>query len=478
MLGKCRVLLIILLLFIISFIIIIMKGNTYVIEGKIDNIKDINDINVSIEQDKEIIKIVNKEFKNNTYKLTLKGVNKGKAYLIINDYMEIFYVHNFNIITRNEFFGKCSGDIIIPISFIILILYILYIFIKKYKISIKDNIYKYKNIFYLGLILFLVFLLINNLIQLFNYNGLIYSIDSIVHSFHLSIILLPIIFISFIIVTISNIKLLIKEGLSIKNILGVLMGIFLCFLTILPDVMYRFIFNNLFISIHDTGSISYYIYTFIENTIYIVNTYLECILFGTIIIAIRTSFYKAKLDKDYIIILGCKIRSDGTLTPLLKGRVDKAIDFYKLQKDKTGKELIFIPSGGKGVDEVISEGDAIKNYLIEQGISKKNIIVENNSKNTYENIKYSYNLIKDKTCKIAISTTKYHVFRAGITATKQNIKIEVIGSNTKLYFFINAFIREFIATLFSEVKKHIRVLVILNIINLLILFIIYLSNNL
>ena len=39
----------------------------------------------------------------------------------------------------------------------------------------------------------------------------------------------------------------------------------------------------------------------------------------------------------------------------------------------TGKDIIFVPSGGKGDDEVISEAQAIKNYLMEQGIDEGNI---------------------------------------------------------------------------------------------------------
>ena len=258
--------------------------------------------------------------------------------------------------------------------------------------------------------------------------------------------------------------------------LGVLLGFSLCFLTILPELMYQFTYIGFLINIHNTNSISFYIYTYVETFIYIIATYLECILFGTIILAIKASIHKPKLDKDYIIILGCKIKNDGSLTPLLKGRVDKAIEFYKLQKEKNGKELIFIPSGGKGADEIISEGEAIRNYLIEKGIRKDLIIVEKKSRNTYENIKFSYKLI-NKDSKILFSTTKYHVFRAGIIATMQNIKIEGIGSTTKSYFWVNAFIREFIATMFSEKKKHILVLIIISIISLIMIILLSISHN-
>ena len=481
--NKLKVILLGFILFVISFIFIIIKGDIYILEVPINNsIKNIDDIDINIDQNKKIMKIVDKHLSKNILKIKIKGLNKGKSYLIIgdiNDYqLYVFYVHNFNIITFNQFLGMSNGDKIIPISIIILLLYIIYLLIRKCKKSIKDSIYQYKNIAIMGVIIFLLYMLITECVQILNYHGLIDSIENLLNSFHMSIILLPVVFISFIFVTTINIKLLIKEGITLKNILGVLMGMFLCIFTLLPEILYKFTYNSFLINIHNMNSISYYIYTFLENLIYIIISYFECILLGTIVIGIISFVHKVKYDKDYIIILGCKIRHDGTLTPLLKGRVDKALDFYYKQKVITGKKLIFIPSGGKGSDEVISEAQAISNYLQEQGISKKQIILEDKSTNTYENIKFSYNLINNKNSKIVFSTTKYHVFRAGIIANKENIMIEGIGSNTKLYFMLNAFIREFIATLYSERKKHFLVLLMITLFSVVIIILIGISNNL
>ena len=116
----------------------------------------------------------------------------------------------------------------------------------------------------------------------------------------------------------------------------------------------------------------------------------------------------------------------------------------------------------------------MKNYLIEQGIEKNKIIIEDKSKNTYENIKFSKNIIKEKN-NIAFSTTNYHVFRAGVIASKQNIEVEGIGAKTKTYYWINAFIREFIATLVSEKEKHIKTITILMTLFLLLTIMHYIS---
>ena len=121
----------------------------------------------------------------------------------------------------------------------------------------------------------------------------------------------------------------------------------------------------------------------------------------------------------------------------------------------------------------------MKNYMLDQGIEEKNIIVEDKSKNTYENIKNSIGIIKEKMkdAKIAFSTTNYHVFRAGNIATEQNNIIQGIGAKTKSYFWVNAFIREFIATLVKEKKKHFAVLFSIIVIAIIMIAITYLNNN-
>ena len=320
--------------------------------------------------------------------------------------------------------------------------------------------------------------MINNTLSIFNYDGLFETINKVIDVISgLSFLFLPFALIMFILVTISNIQLTMKEGKSLKNLLGIFFGLFLCLLTLLPDFMYSFFMRTQIINIYNLNSIGPYLYLFIEVLIRLTIVYLECIFIATVVIAIKAVKKKISCDKDYMIILGCKIRNDGSLTPLLKGRVDRAIAFRNEQLKQTGKDLIFIPSGGKGDDEIISEAEAMQKYLIESGIKEKNIIIENKSKNTLENINFSKKLIKKKEANIAFSTTNFHVLRAGLIATSQGIILEGIGSKTKSYFWINAFIREFIGTLYSENKKHVIFFILLLLVIISMIFIMYIANN-
>lgn len=483
---KIKVLTLMIVLTIISTLIIILNGNTYTIKNEyFKNTNDVENLSIVIENE-DIIKCVDKTIKNGVLKLKIKSKSEGKTFITVEkpdtnfySYTYVIYVHKFGIISFNEYMGDCNGSIIIPISITILLIYILYLFIISYKQNIKENIYQYKNIAYSGLIVFTGFSIIGQILSIFNYSGLIKTIYEFLNMFSFAMILLPIIFVVSILVVVSNILLIKKEGLNIRNILGIILGIFLCFFTILPEIMYRVLYNATWIDIHNQNGIGLYIYNFLEVIIHIIVTYIECILIGMIIIGIKSARHIPTFDKDAIIILGCKIKKDGTLTKLLKGRVDRAIEFSKMQKEKTNKDIIFVPSGGKGNDEIMAESQSMKKYLIEQGIKEENILIEDKSKNTYENIKFSNSIIKEKikNAKIAFSTTNYHVFRAGSIASEQNIYIEGIGAKTKSYFGINAFIREFIATLFYEKKKHIAVIFCIILIAILMIVVTYLNNN-
>ena len=459
-------------LFLISIVFVLLLGNKITIELDLSNYKiEDSNLTVFVDQDKEIIDVIDTNKSKDYYWVTIKGVQKGNAYIELVDgsnnyyYFNKIYVHPSKIITVDSFFGKTRGDVLVPISIFIITAYGIYILINKYKNSMNENIYQYRNVTYLSTIIFLIFFLINQLFVIFDYNGLIHTIENIEKTISgFTIVLLPIAFITFIFVTITNIILMKKEGFTWKNMLGTILGILLCLLTITPELLNRLFYTTnvmSFIDIHNEKGLALYIFDFMVTSICVLVSYLECILIGTIVIGIKASKKVPSYDKDYIIILGCMIKKNGNLTKLLKGRVDRAIKFRNDQLNKTGKDLVFIPSGGQGKNEIMSEALAMKNYLVEKGIKSKNIIIEDKSTSTLENLKNSYKLIKKKKSKVAFSTTSYHVFRAGIIATELKYDIEGMGSKTKTYFGINAFIREFVATLNSERRKHFKMIALL-----------------
>ena len=87
--------------------------------------------------------------------------------------------------------------------------------------------------------------------------------------------------------------------------------------------------------------------------------------------------YRGKAD--IAIVLGNRVDSDGTLSPVLRGRVDRALRLYQ-----EGDVPRIMVSGGRGMESGhYPEGLAMKHYLIAHGVPADRIIEDNDGENTY-----------------------------------------------------------------------------------------------
>ncbi|MBQ6374407.1 MAG: YdcF family protein [Clostridia bacterium] len=252
----------------------------------------------------------------------------------------------------------------------------------------------------------------------------------------------PMVLVFAVAMAVSNIALLRHEGACLKNLLGILTGVILTAGLGIGWILYR----------QDAQASG--ILEAMRGVYATVFAYFECMMMGAILCGLMAARHKPAYDRDYIVILGCRFRRDGTLTPLLRGRVDAAIAFWKAQKDATGKEAVFIPSGGQGSDEVMPEAEAMRRYLISQGIPEKDIIDEACSRNTYQNMLFSKELIGTGDAKIAYATTNYHVFRSGVWASLAGLSAEGIGSRTIWWYWPNAFMRECLGLLNNRWRQE------------------------
>ena len=250
---------------------------------------------------------------------------------------------------------------------------------------------------------------------------------------------------------VSNVALLRHEGFHGKNVLGIGVGFALVAGEVLAFALYS---RNLSgseweIRLWDT----------LCNVYATGFAWFECMLIGAIICGLKAARHVPRHDADYILILGCRFRRDGTLTPLLRGRVDRAIEFWREQK-AAGREAVLMPSGGKGADEPVSEAEAMRRYLLEQGIPAECIEMEDRSRNTYQNMEYSKTLIGKATpnAKVVYATTNYHVFRSGVWASLAGLPAEGVGSRTKWWYWPNAFMRECAGLLMNRIPQELAML--------------------
>lgn len=157
---------------------------------------------------------------------------------------------------------------------------------------------------------------------------------------------------------------------------------------------------------------------------------------------LKKLFAFPKKEVDYIIVLGAGLKKD-KITKSLKFRLDAAYD-YLTKHPKT----IAIVSGGMGSGEIITEAQAMGDYLIEKGITSNRILQENHSTNTYENILYSKKFLPCLKVSVAIVTNNFHLYRSEQIAKKQGlINLYGISAPSDKFLFIHFMVREGFAVL-------------------------------
>lgn len=197
---------------------------------------------------------------------------------------------------------------------------------------------------------------------------------------------------------------------------------------------------------------------------------------------------------DYVIALGAGLKDGRTVTPLLAGRVDRAIEVYREQLAAGGRVKL-VMSGGRGDDEHVAEAVAMREYALAQGVPDADLLTEERSANTEQNLLYSRDVMATdfpasrpgestsalppaadrqslgtgaddrapgtavETASVGeptamIVTSDYHAMRAATLARRLGIRADAVGARTARYYWPSAVLREFVAMLAQHKKRH------------------------
>lgn len=127
---------------------------------------------------------------------------------------------------------------------------------------------------------------------------------------------------------------------------------------------------------------------------------------------------------DYAVVLGAKV--NGELPSLsLQRRLEVALT-YALEY--THVELVL--SGGQGPGEDISEAEAMKRYLTQNGIAENRLTIEDQSTSTYENLMFALEKIEAEIDGLTIITSDYHLTRAKWLANTFELEVDVVAAAT------------------------------------------------
>lgn len=142
---------------------------------------------------------------------------------------------------------------------------------------------------------------------------------------------------------------------------------------------------------------------------------------------------------DAVIVLGAAVHGD-RVTWVLSNRLDAAVDYLNAHPD-----AIAVVSGGQGDGESVTEGSAMKKYMLARGIAEDRVFAEERATSTGENFRYSMEIIERERgadASVAFVTTGFHVFRAGRVAAQQGLDAFGLPADDVWYIALNNFMRE------------------------------------
>lgn len=449
-----RILIFLAVILLLSAVYVAVHGNFIALyyRSGIDGIRP-EDIEVTIEED-GVLKVREITTAGSVVRVDIEPVGKGKATatIKIDDSWYTEHINAEGIVMMHEGTSNFPCWQLFVLDGFLVCLWCCLVFFNEYRRMKGSWLFSYTEIFLIGIsvFFFIIALGISIILVFLIRDPTAYNFGKIVDWTHMvmmyfTLVTSPGLLIFSAALCISNIQLIRREGFRFVNLLGIILSFAIVCGMLAGVVMIELL----------DFVVDYSVMTYIVNTYYGVFAYMVCLLIGVFLIFFRVARHRPEHDKDYIIILGCAIRKDGTLYPLIRGRVDRAISFAREQEASGGPSPIFIPSGGRGGDEPISEGEAMANYLISRGIPEERVFPETRSVNTKENMRFSSE-IAEEYCpggKGAFSTTNYHVFRSGVIAGTQGLELDGMGAPTKWYFWPNALIREFIGLLVDDIRE-------------------------
>lgn len=126
---------------------------------------------------------------------------------------------------------------------------------------------------------------------------------------------------------------------------------------------------------------------------------------------------------DYLIVLGCGVDGE-TPSLMLQSRIDAAEEFLK-----ANPYTVAVLSGCQGPGEDISEAEAMRRALSGRGIDDERLLLEQDSRNTIENIRNSLALIPEGS-RVAVLSNDFHLCRARLIAGNEGADVSAVSAVT------------------------------------------------
>ena len=154
-----------------------------------------------------------------------------------------------------------------------------------------------------------------------------------------------------------------------------------------------------------------------------------------------------KLDVDYVIVPGARLYGE-IPSPSLMERLITTLEYAQ---EYTEPKIIV--TGGQGPGETIPEAEAMKKFLVQKGISESRIIKEDKSTSTFENLKFSRDIIETmderESIKVLVITSDFHILRTKMLANRLGFTVYGLPAETPKVTKAKSYLREYLAIIKS-----------------------------
>jgi vancomycin permeability regulator SanA len=162
----------------------------------------------------------------------------------------------------------------------------------------------------------------------------------------------------------------------------------------------------------------------------VVGILLACFLLHMIYISID-GLWGYGGSADMAVVLGNRVDADGSLSPVLRGRVDRALALYR-----QGRVARIMVSGGMGeYAGHYPEGLAMKQYLVARGVPPDRVVEDNHGENTYLTAKDLLPVADSLHVRsVIVVSSFYHITRSKYIIRKLGFR-NVHGDASLAYFW-------------------------------------------
>ncbi len=159
---------------------------------------------------------------------------------------------------------------------------------------------------------------------------------------------------------------------------------------------------------------------------------LLCVLLGIVfylgvvgMVVYRQNHLPEVGEYDAIIVLGAQVKPSGEPSLQLQWRIDAAVEAWQKHN------CIIVTCGAQGGNEPAPEAHVMRDDMIRQGVPEADILVEDQSFNTRQNINHAVSLLEGREIRrVLIVTSDYHLARAMAIAEDAGLDASGIGSPT------------------------------------------------